>query len=604
MNVSLTKFFLKLESERSWLFIVLVLWRCLNACLVQTQFVPDEYWQGPEVAHLLVYGTGHLTWEWDLAIRSALHPGFLAAFTFFFRLCGLHSQTAVLWSYSLPHVLLAAIGDISLFTFALKCSDSRRVARFALFIQLLSWFHTYTCTRTLSNSFETALLIFALAHWPFPTSPLSCWAYVSFTAASLAVIVRPPCIVFFGALSLLTLSPTKLLRAVSLGLLLLVTTSLALDYWFYNRLTLPLLNFFHQNIVLNIASAYGTHPALWYLSGGLPTVLLTLFPLSLLGVWVVVVVRTRGPVKGGDVGNVRGTSTTTAIRGMNTTATATATSTSSATSSVKSSISRQSHYPTLKLALLAGLAYLVALSVSPHKELRFLQPLLPLAHILSALALTRIFPVSKGETSFDKQLNYHSDSSPRSSKPLTSLARVCSLPTILLFLAITHVPVALYTCLVHNRSPLDTVNYLSARLPPLFSSTREDDVSTPHILFLTPCHATPLHSHLHARVTTTFLHCETVPSHTSLGPDANEFYADPLLWLQTMPERTWQQQSNKLITSPPLSSPPQFIVLFDSLVPTIETWLVTQRYELVARFFHTHFPESRTGAYMLVYERM
>lgn len=44
--------------------MMLVVFRVLNALCVQTYFVPDEYWQGPEVAHRLVFGYGHLTWEW------------------------------------------------------------------------------------------------------------------------------------------------------------------------------------------------------------------------------------------------------------------------------------------------------------------------------------------------------------------------------------------------------------------------------------------------------------------------------------------------------------------------------------------------------------
>ena len=36
----------------------LVVFRVLNALCAQTYFVPDEYWQGPEVAHRLVFGYG------------------------------------------------------------------------------------------------------------------------------------------------------------------------------------------------------------------------------------------------------------------------------------------------------------------------------------------------------------------------------------------------------------------------------------------------------------------------------------------------------------------------------------------------------------------
>lgn len=39
------------RSQLSLLIVVLVmLWRMLNVLLLKTSFVPDEYWQGPEVA--------------------------------------------------------------------------------------------------------------------------------------------------------------------------------------------------------------------------------------------------------------------------------------------------------------------------------------------------------------------------------------------------------------------------------------------------------------------------------------------------------------------------------------------------------------------------
>ena len=40
----------------SWLLVL----RLVNSLCVQTWFTADEYWQGPEVAHRLVFGTGAL----------------------------------------------------------------------------------------------------------------------------------------------------------------------------------------------------------------------------------------------------------------------------------------------------------------------------------------------------------------------------------------------------------------------------------------------------------------------------------------------------------------------------------------------------------------
>lgn len=38
----------------------LLMLRLLNALLVRTYFNPDEYWQGPEVAHRVAFGYGFL----------------------------------------------------------------------------------------------------------------------------------------------------------------------------------------------------------------------------------------------------------------------------------------------------------------------------------------------------------------------------------------------------------------------------------------------------------------------------------------------------------------------------------------------------------------
>ena len=60
---------------RSSLFLKLAAFRIINACLVQTFFQPDEFFQSLEVAHALVFGYGWKTWEWrdSAAIRSPLH---------------------------------------------------------------------------------------------------------------------------------------------------------------------------------------------------------------------------------------------------------------------------------------------------------------------------------------------------------------------------------------------------------------------------------------------------------------------------------------------------------------------------------------------------
>lgn len=58
-------------------FIIFIFTRILSVFVVQTYFVPDEYWQSLEVAHKFAFGYGYLTWEWTSGIRSYIHPLFV-----------------------------------------------------------------------------------------------------------------------------------------------------------------------------------------------------------------------------------------------------------------------------------------------------------------------------------------------------------------------------------------------------------------------------------------------------------------------------------------------------------------------------------------------
>ena len=56
--------------------VIALLVRVSIALLTKTFFQPDEYFQSLEVAHYIVFGYGHLTWEWlaPRPIRSILYP--------------------------------------------------------------------------------------------------------------------------------------------------------------------------------------------------------------------------------------------------------------------------------------------------------------------------------------------------------------------------------------------------------------------------------------------------------------------------------------------------------------------------------------------------
>ncbi|RMB94410.1 hypothetical protein DUI87_29221 [Hirundo rustica rustica] len=120
--------------------------RALNCFLVQTSFVPDEYWQSLEI-----------------------------------------------WVPRLAQAVLAAFADVKLYSLVQHLENSE-TAKFVFFCQLCSWFTWYSCTRTLTNTMETILTIFALSYYPIKGSKMgnSC-KYLALVA--LAIVIRPTAVI-------------------------------------------------------------------------------------------------------------------------------------------------------------------------------------------------------------------------------------------------------------------------------------------------------------------------------------------------------------------------------------------------------------------------
>lgn len=85
-----------LNRFKNWdVFAVFLLVRLSAVFLVQTFFVPDEYYQSVEIAHKLVFGYGHLTWEWHQGIRSYGYPLIFAVLFKILKIFSLDSPQAV-----------------------------------------------------------------------------------------------------------------------------------------------------------------------------------------------------------------------------------------------------------------------------------------------------------------------------------------------------------------------------------------------------------------------------------------------------------------------------------------------------------------------------
>eukprot|EP00900_Chrysochromulina_parva_P018157 jgi/Chrpa1/26342/Chrysochromulina_OHIO_Genome00006880-RA len=93
---------------------ILLLFRVLNAMLVQTQHDPDENWQAGEVAHQLVFGYGILTWEWIYAVRSYMHVLPFAALFRMLKAVGLDTPDVIAHTPRLFQAAVLAGSDIAL----------------------------------------------------------------------------------------------------------------------------------------------------------------------------------------------------------------------------------------------------------------------------------------------------------------------------------------------------------------------------------------------------------------------------------------------------------------------------------------------------------
>ncbi|KAI4344357.1 hypothetical protein L6164_011591 [Bauhinia variegata] len=386
-----------LFSSEKRIFVFCLSFRMLNALLVQTYFNPDEHWQGPEVAHRIAFGYGHLTWEWAEGIRSYLHPMVFVVLYRILALFRLDNPWLMMKAPRLLQSLFSAVGDLYLYKLS-QVLFGDHVAKWALFSQLSNWFMFYCFPRTLSNCLETVLTLVSLYFWPCMRSSGN-YSFLSrkwsLAFAALACAIRPTSAItwlYVGLLELLSSKDTLIflsLEVVPIGILVLGLTYL-LDCFMYGSWILVPLNFLKFNFLSSGGDYYGTHKWHWYFTQGFTVMVFTHLPFSIAGIIY----------------------------------------------------SRQWKFAGL-IAWVLG-----SYSILGHKEFRFVLPVLPLALMFSGYSLAVLedpgSPQDKGKGS---------------SKSHTK--RTAKLGVAILFLLGTNIPMALYMSLVHQRGPEEVMNHLA-----------------------------------------------------------------------------------------------------------------------------------------------
>ncbi|XP_076984089.1 GPI alpha-1,2-mannosyltransferase 3 isoform X1 [Tamandua tetradactyla] len=275
-----------LLGENIYLVLFTMALRIFNCFLVQTSFVPDEYWQSLEVAHHMVFHYGNLTWEWTEKLRGYTYPLIFASIYKILHLLDKDSVWLLIWVPRLIQALLSAIADIRLYSLIKQLEDTK-MARWVFFCQVCSWFTWYCCTRTLTNTMETVLTIIALFYYPLEGSKSTNSVKYS-SLVALAFIIRPTAIIPWIPLLFrhfwqeqrkfdLILHNFLPVGFTMLGL------SLIIDRIFFGQWTLVQFNFLKFNVLQNLGTFYGSHPWHWYFSQGFPVILGTHLPFFIHG---------------------------------------------------------------------------------------------------------------------------------------------------------------------------------------------------------------------------------------------------------------------------------------------------------------------------------
>jgi phosphatidylinositol glycan class B len=482
-------------------------------------------------------------------VRGWAHPLVFAAL---FKACaalGIDTHLAITLLPRLVQALCCAGSDVATYVFA-GTLFGEPAGRGALFCHLSSWLVFYMGVRTFSTSMEAPLTAAALALWPdWRVGRGGYRQALGFAAA--ACVIRPTAALFWLPFWLCSLGgaartrrPRLLAATLAIGVPAL-SLSTATDSYMYGTLVSVPWRFFSFNVMHSGASAFGTHGLLWYWLSALPMVTATMAPLTLAG----------------------------------------------------AHLARRSAQP----LLLAAACFIAALSAIPHKEFRFLLPLLCPACTLAGATLAQLggFPVQRVAT--------RPHWMPRHKRWFHAACVAVVVPQLL---------GALYLSLLHQSGPDAALRHLS-------QAAAAGHIGPGGILMLTPCHETPGYSHLHAPVPLAILDCSPQwrrGAGTADGARVNErdaFFADPVGFLdrrlhglgggaprdvsQGNGEAAWADAVGAAV--PPPTGLPSLVVAFDDISALVHDTLTGRwGYRLVHRFFHAHFAVDRDQRELHIYE--
>jgi phosphatidylinositol glycan class B len=255
------------------LFVWILFVRVCMSVLSWSWYVPDETWQSTEVAHHTVYGTGYITWEWLVGIRSSLHPLLFTLPLAVLKATGLDSQYFVVLVPKLTQALLTTLSE-----YLLIRSVDHRLRGWLATLLIFNWHTLYTGSRTLVNTVEYCITCAAMSlHNIWKKDSERSLEYLPLVG--LGFMLRPTSALLWAPICMMDAAKylrRKMMKDLFAWILVtgcVMALCIIIDSIFYAKLILTPFNFFIINVYKNLGVNYGTHPWHWYVTAGLPSLL-------------------------------------------------------------------------------------------------------------------------------------------------------------------------------------------------------------------------------------------------------------------------------------------------------------------------------------------
>lgn len=436
---------ISLHNQYTQLYIIIICTRIISACIQNTTFNPDEYYQSIELIYTLLYNKGYVTWEYQpyVKLRSALYP---YIFYYAYRIIQYLSVDHIYHHVYivLPRVIQCASTIVSDMYYIKLCNkwynSNHDLTYYITLLYIFNWFNLYISTRTYTNVLECNLFIISLYYWPY--NPYNNTYMVNSTRsfnislilAYITIILRPPIAVIWLILGLHLLYRTNhrlstILYHVLPVLVIVFSINTYIDYTFYNNtITFPLFNFIVYNSGSSSVSVlYGTHTWYWYITDGLIVMILPYAILTLGGIYY-------------------------------------------------------SYNHNYQLYGIIIVCWMIALySMSPHKEYRFVLNCVPLCCMYTGIDM------------YTAVQHYHAHYKQSDTYPYNR----CNIKVRFICIIVLNILIALYFSCIHQSGTINVMYYLNDYITQHYTEYNNNLSESVAIDMLMPCHSTPSYTYLH-----------------------------------------------------------------------------------------------------------